>query len=190
VRVTCPECGAFGSLITFTSDDDARAFAVVMGDLPQQLGRPLAVYLSLFRPEKRALTWSRARRLLDELQPLIKSGTVQRHKRTWSAPTDAWREAMLQMVDGRDKLTLPLKSHGYLYEIVCGLANKAESIDEAKREEAKHVGARSSVHADPAPIGEIVTRTWIMGENAARKRQDLLPMTPAEEKAFVERQRS
>jgi hypothetical protein len=190
--LTCPECGAIGSLITFTSDEDAKAFAAAMGELPQQLGRPLTSYLSLFRPDKRGLTWSRARRLLAELIPLIGSSTVQRHGRTWSAPTDAWRAAMQQMVDGRDKLVLPLKSHGYLFEIVVGIANKAESIEEAKREEDRRKGSRAIVDRAPADRCSLVdiSRTWISAENATRKLLGQLPMTADEEKSYVDRMRS
>jgi hypothetical protein len=38
------------------------------------------------------------------------------------------------MISKRDKLTLPLKSHGYLLEIIAGYGNKAEAKAEAQTE--------------------------------------------------------
>ena len=39
-----------------------------------------------------------------------------------------------QMVDGRDRLTLPLKSHGYLFEIIVGMHRQAEDRRAARQE--------------------------------------------------------
>ena len=43
------------------------------------------------------------------------------------------------MIDGRDKLTLPLGSHSYLFKIIIGYADKAEGKAETQAE-ARKVG--------------------------------------------------
>ena len=52
MKLTCPGCGAIGSLELFTADVDAREFAQLMGRVPPELAKPLQRYLSLFRPPR------------------------------------------------------------------------------------------------------------------------------------------
>lgn len=143
MRLTCPGCGAVGSLELFCSDVDARAFAASMGKVSPVLARPITEYLSLFRPAKRVLTLPRARKLLDELLPMIEAGSIRRHGRDWMVSIAAWQAALDQMVAGRDKLTLPLKTHGYLLEILAGDANRqeAQAENERERERQRRTGA-------------------------------------------------
>jgi hypothetical protein len=50
---------------------------------------------------------------------------------------NAWAQAFDQMLERRaaGTLELPMKSHGYLYAILAGMADKTEAAQEAKREE-------------------------------------------------------
>ena len=104
--------------------------------MPPVLAEHTTRYLSLFRPAGRALSWSRTLKLIRELYELIEAGQIKRKGRTWPAPTQSWCMAMEQMIEGRDKLTLPLKSHGYLYEIVAGLGDKIEATEETRKEKS------------------------------------------------------
>lgn len=137
MKLTCPGCGAVGSLELFTSDADWRAFAAAMGQVPPSIARPLVEYFAMFRPARRLLTPPRLRKLIEELLPMIRLGTVQRHGRDWLVPPAAWEAAIAQMVASRDKLKLPLKSHGYLLEILTGDAGKAEAAEETQREQQR-----------------------------------------------------
>ncbi len=94
------------------------------------------------------------------------AATVERDGRTWSAPLDYWGIALDEMLEKRDRLSLPLKSHGYLIEIVCGLSNKAEGSAEQKQEASRAYAYSRTVSASgglervkpPAEFLELVAK--------------------------------
>jgi hypothetical protein len=153
MQLTCPACFARYSIEAALSDDDARRAVAAALKMPAPLGDLVLRYIGLFRAPKRALSWDRAARLIEELLAPMQAGRVERHGRTWPAPLEAWRAALADMLDRRDKLQLPLRSHGYLFEILAAQANKGEAQAEAKSEEQK----RQRPHRDagaPTAIGE------------------------------------
>jgi hypothetical protein len=105
--------------------------------LPGPLGDRLLRYLRLFSPRSRALSPDRAARLLTELLGPIAEAKVERHGRTWPAPLDYWSHALDEILSRREQLQLPLRSHGYLLEIVAAIAGKAEARTEAKVEQTR-----------------------------------------------------
>jgi len=115
VNITCPNCALRFPLAAGANDADARRFAAMLGELPPVVGRPLIDYLGLFKPRKSGLRWSR----------MLIAGEVRRDGRVLPASADIWADGLRQMADKRDRLTLPLKSNGYLRELVYGLADKA-----------------------------------------------------------------
>lgn len=144
MKILCPSCGATHSADGILSDAEARTALLIAAELPADLG-PLCIrYLGLFRPGKRALSWDRARKLLDELAEQIRAGTIRRRGRDWPVPAGAWRTALQTMLDKRDSLDLPLKSHGYLLEIVAGIADKAEGAAERAIETARQASRPAS----------------------------------------------
>lgn len=137
MRLTCPCCGASYGLEVLLADRSAReAVAAALG-LPAGLGERLLRYLGLFRPRERALSWDRAARLLGELNEAVSAAQIERDGRTHPAPVEYWKAAIDQMLDNRDKLSLPLKSHGYLYEIIAGLGQRAGEKRAARQEVAE-----------------------------------------------------
>jgi hypothetical protein len=157
MQLTCPCCFARFAIEAALTDDAARQAVAAALKMPAPLGDLTLRYLALFRPSKRALSWDRAARLLNELLEPIQAGRVERHGRTWAAPLDAWRDALEQMLARRDKLTLPLASHGYLFEIVAGGASKIEARNESAAEQKKRHPQRAAQGA-PAQVGEHLTR--------------------------------
>lgn len=137
MKLVCPSCGCYGSPEAFLAEADAGAEDLAALAMPSQIAAELQQYLRLFRPGQRAMLAKRRRRLLAELLPVIQAGQLTFDGRLWPAPLDYWREAIRQMVDGRDKLTLPLANHNYLYRVVAGLANKAEARGEAGSHQAR-----------------------------------------------------
>jgi len=155
MQITCPCCFARCSIEAALTDDDARRAVAAALKMPAPLGDLILRYIGLFRAPKRALSWDRAARLIEDLLAPMQAGRIDRHGRTWAAPLEAWKAALTEMIDRRDKLQLPLKSHGYLFEIIAAQANKGEAQAEAKTEEQK----RSRPHRDaeaPLPIGEVL----------------------------------
>jgi len=100
----------------------------------EALAKLLVQYVVLFRPATRQLSLDRLAALLGELLPLIEAGRIERGGRIWAAPLDAWKAALEDMIAKRDKLTLPLKSHGYLLEVIAGQAGKAEAAAETRKQ--------------------------------------------------------
>ncbi len=154
VQFTCPCCHARYALEAALSDDDARRAVAAALKMPAPLGDLILRYIGLFRAPKRALSWDRAARLIEELLAPMQAGRIERHGRTWAAPLEAWKAAIEQMLAQRDRLTLPLKSHGYLFEIISSQANKVEAQIEAKAEEKKHQRPHRDDGA-PVPLGPV-----------------------------------
>lgn len=144
MRLTCSACNAEQSLEAMVGREaDARALvAFIEANVP--LGALMTRYLALFRPAKRRLGLVRMVALFDELQPDLQRAAVHRKGRDWPAPLPVWQAAIEQVLAARDKgtLTLPLTSHGYLYEVIAALADKAEAA--AEREQIEAVRSRAA----------------------------------------------
>ena len=122
MKTRCPCCGAENSLDALIGNDDARdavlAVIAIGGELPK-----LAVqYIGLFRPAKTALTWARTAKLLNDILPDIRRGAIMRERVEYPAPAEAWLYGFRELLARRNAggLKLPLKSHGYLYEVIAG----------------------------------------------------------------------
>lgn len=190
MRLTCPSCGAMHSVEALLADANARRAVLAAADLPGGLGERVVRYVALFRPRERALSWDRAAKLLEEMAAAIAAGQIERDGRAYPAPHEYWRTALDQMLDGRAGLALPLKTHGYLYEIIAGqsrradqrAAERAEVADErARAREGAMRGAAELAQglanggcdpALPSPIGR-----GAGGEGTARQGADA-PRTP------------
>ncbi len=149
MRITCPSCHAEASLeVLVGREADARAVAAFLAR-HVQLGDVLVQYVALFRPAKRRLGLARMVALIEELMPDIERGAIARKGRDWPAPVQAWRIAIGQVLLNRDKgtLSLPLTGHGYLYEVLQGVADKAE----AQAERATEGERRGRAHVDAGP---------------------------------------
>ncbi|MGA8147798.1 MAG: hypothetical protein WB870_09530 [Gallionellaceae bacterium] len=149
MKTSCPSCGAAFSLDALIGVEGARDAVVAALAIPAPLGKLLVQYLALFRPAQRNLSFDRVAALLNELLPLIAAATIERNGRTWSAPQDYWKQALEEMIAKRDKLTLPLKSHGYLLEIIAGFSNKDEARREAQTESRR--AGNTPIGGAPAP---------------------------------------
>jgi len=149
MKTTCPACGAVSSLDAIIGSEGARDAVMAALQLPAPLGKLLVQYLALFRPPKRQLSFDRVATILGELQPMIQAASIERNGRTWSAPQDYWKMALEEIVTKRDRLTLPLKSHGYLLEIIAGYSNKAEARQESQTEARR--GGHTPIGATQLP---------------------------------------
>lgn len=137
MKLKCPCCGTVMSLDALLASEGAREAVMAALEIPAPVGGLVIKYLALFRPEKRELTFDRVATLLQELLPMIKAAEINRNGRTWPAPQAYWKAALEEIVIKRGSLQLPLKSHGYLLEIICGMAGKAEAVQEKKTEEQR-----------------------------------------------------
>lgn len=122
MKTRCPVCGATFSLDVLIANDDARDAIGSIWKVSDDLGRAVLRYAALFRPAERELTLTRLAKLLGELVPDIQAQQITRGGVTYPAPPAAWISAIDQSLSARDsgRLQLPLKTHGYLYEIISG----------------------------------------------------------------------
>ena len=120
MNIKCPNCGAVHSLDSLINDADASAVLRAVLEMDAELGKAAIRYVGLFRPAKSQLSWSRTAKLLNELLPMMKAQTAVRDRVSSPAPAEAWLHGFNETVNARDqgRLKLPLKSHGYLLEIV------------------------------------------------------------------------
>jgi hypothetical protein len=142
MRVTCPSCCATFSLDVALQMDASRSALMRALQMPAPLAALWAQYLGMFRSANRALAHDRAERLMAELVPMLDAGEVVRNGNRRQAPLDVWRAALEQMVELRnaDKLQLPLKTHGYLLEIVFAAAERGAAKAERQVEETRKRG--------------------------------------------------
>lgn len=140
MKFTCPNCYETLSLAALIEHDAAREAVRLALEFPAPLGKQLLQYASLFKPAQRALSMDRFSSILNELLPMIKAAQIERNGRLWAAPQSYWAQAFDTMLNSREKITLPLKSHGYLLEILAGFANKAEAKAEIKHEQGRKFG--------------------------------------------------
>lgn len=192
MRLTCRSCGATGSAEVVFGAADADAALMLAGDLPPAVARQVWAYLALFRPRTRALTWSRTHKLLAELVALMAEPTVTRKHRAFPATPALWKAAMEHMAATRDALNLPMESHGYLLDVLSGLAEKAAAHSEREHEQVIRSAPR--VHGGPSTepassVGVNLPQQLLYSERQARRRLKFPDMTPDEELQFLQRQR-
>ena len=149
MQIRCPSCGAEMSLEAVI-DNDAAAQALTLALSITPLGKLIVRYLALFRPAKSKLSWPRVVTLLGELMPMIESQRIERNGSLYEAPHDVWCAAIEQMLATRDagRLQTPLKSHGYLLEVI---------ISEASRQMSALTGI---------PVGEMTVHTHTKPQSA------------------------
>ncbi|MCW5223496.1 hypothetical protein D5041_07765 [Verminephrobacter aporrectodeae subsp. tuberculatae] len=110
-------------------DDGAAAQALQAALEMSAMGSLLIRYLALFRPAKNRLTWPRVAALLGELLPLIQQERLERNGQLHEAPLHAWASAIEKTIAARDAGALrpPLKTHGYLFEVVIAESARASA---------------------------------------------------------------
>ena len=127
MKTRCPCCGAENSLDALIAHEQARQSLWALANIGGAMTQGLVRYLGLFRPAKSALSASRMATLMAELLPDIQAGQIYRNGQSYPAPVAAWAYAFNEVLSARDsgRLKTPLKSHGYLYEIIAGWTGNA-----------------------------------------------------------------
>lgn len=143
MKLVCPCCQAEFPLAAAMNDVAARQ-AVARAFKFTPFGDLLLAYIALFKPAQRALSMMRLTKMLDELLEDIQNAEITRNGSSYVAPQGYWQQAIEQMLMSRDKLSLPLKSHGYLYEVIISYSNKAEAKAEKQSEQGRRYGQIST----------------------------------------------
>jgi hypothetical protein len=155
MNLTCPSCLCDFPIEAGYADADGKRLAALFAEMEPSLGRAVISYLRLFKPAKTGLRMARAVKLVQQLLELVNAGTVCRDERGGvrrPASPATWTAAIELMLQGREKLALPLDNHNYLRAIAFGIADSADAAAERKKETAVRVGKHrppSSEKADP-----------------------------------------
>ena len=166
----CPNCGAANSLDSLVSDAEAAEVLKMLLELDADIGKAAIRYIGLFRPAKSQLSWARTAKLLNELLPMIKAQEAARDGVCFPAPTEAWIHGFNETVNARDqgRLKLPLKSHGYLLEIVSQWqGSEFPSPQPSPTGRGGEGGAPSKLRQGVAALGEWAGEDWAKREIAS-----------------------
>lgn len=149
MKIRCPNCGASMSLDALLAHDEAREALRLLSALGGELSRLTLRYLGLFRPAQTELSFSRLAKLLNELLPDMQAQRIIRGGVVHDAPPEAWLWAMQQVIAARDagSLKLPLKSHGYLHEILTAWRGTALVVAETTASKNKSNATTSAIAA-------------------------------------------
>ena len=166
----CPNCGAANSLDSLVGDAEAAEVLKMLLELDVNMGKAAIRYVGLFRPAKSQLSWARTAKLLNELMPMIKAQEVVRDGVSSPAPAEAWLHGFNETVNARDqgRLKLPLKSHGYLLEIVSQWQGSGlPSPQPSPTGRGSEGGAPSKLRQGVAALGEWAGDDWAKREIAS-----------------------
>lgn len=166
----CPNCGAANSLDSLVSDAEAAEVLKMLLELDADIGKAAIRYIGLFRPAKSQLSWARTAKLLNELMPMIKAQEATRDGICFPAPAEAWIHGFNETVNARDqgRLKLPLKSHGYLLEIVSQWQGSGlPSPQPSPTGRGGEGGAPSKLRQGVAALGEWAGEDWAKREIAS-----------------------
>ena len=170
MNIKCPNCGAVHSLDTLINDAEASAVLKAVLEMDAELGKAAIRYIGLFRPAKSQLSWARTAKLLNELLPMIKAQEATRDGICFPAPAEAWIHGFNETVNARDqgRLKLPLKSHGYLLEIVSQWQGSGlPSPQPSPTGRGGEGGAPSKLRQGVAALGEWAGEDWAKREIAS-----------------------
>ena len=170
MNIKCPNCGAVHSLDSLINDADASAVLRAVLEMDAEMGKAAIRYVGLFRPAKSQLSWARTAKLLNELMTMIKAQEVVRDGVSSHAPAEAWLHGFNETVNARDqgRLKLPLKSHGYLLEIVSQWQGSGlPSPQSSPTGRVGEGGAPSKLRQGVAALGEWAGDDWAKLELAA-----------------------
>ena len=166
----CPNCGAANSLDSLVSDAEAAEVLKMLLELDADIGKAAIRYIGLFRPAKSQLSWARTAKLLNELLSMIKAQEAARDGVCFPAPAEAWIHGFNETVNARDqgRLKLPLKSHGYLLEIVSQWQGSGlPSPQPSPTGRGGEGGAPSKLRQGVAALGEWAGEDWAKREIAS-----------------------
>lgn len=133
MNTKCPNCGALHSLDSLLAADAAGELLGMVAALDADTGKAALRYLGLFRPAKSQLSFGRAAKLLGALMPDMQRQAISRGGVNYPAPAAAWLYGFQTALEARDtgRLKLPLKGHGWLYEVMAGW--QGEAVPAARR---------------------------------------------------------
>lgn len=184
MKTRCPACGATCSLDALLGHGDAGKAFVSALSVTGDLQHPLVKYLAMFRSESRDLTFERTAKLISEIAPDITAKQIKRGHHLYPAPRAAWIWAISTMLERsqQGKLQLPLKNHGYLYEVITSYKPEYAPAQDPRPRHAAAQAAHAKTEAERAV--EQAEHERQKNERTAFSFADLIKQTNEERKAI------
>lgn len=186
MKTKCPACGATTSLDALLGHSDASKAFVSVLSVTGDLQHPLIKYLAMFRSESRDLTFERAAKLISEIAPDITAKEIKRGHHSYAAPRSAWIWAINIMIERRDqgKLQVPLKNHGYLYEVITSYKPEYAPVQDVKPRPSHAATQAARAKTDAERAADQAEHQRQKNERPAVSFSDLLKKTNEERKAI------
>jgi len=156
---TCQTCGTTAPIEWFLSETEHRQICAVLVELPKDVQAVVFHYLALFKPVTgKAIQAKKANRILAEIKQLVAAGHVQIDRKVARpCPPRIWAQAMEQMVERRDRLSLPMPNHNYLKSIAWDLADHADAKAEQTRQPvSRTVSSNRTPEALMSPLNQYI----------------------------------
>lgn len=179
MKTKCLGCGAVASLdVLLAGNDVGQAFIAAL-NVPPSLKKQMVLYLALFRPAQRELTFSRATKLLNDMTPYINSGTLQYDRQRKNIPLAGWAWALAQVLEraSTGKLSTPLANHHYLYSVAMHYDPRqhhtADDTNASTAERSKDTLFLNGVHLPPlAGMSKLATYQHVTDNRKAGETLD------------------
>ena len=158
MKLVCPHCGAAAGVDAWEADASIRQCLRLVAEMPREMSARAIAYLALFRPAGgRGLSWTRALRLLTELDALGKMVDLSWKRRPARPVSPRIWGAALERLISQPPRDLPLEGHGYLSAIAYGLADEADRGAERAQVRAERDGSARGDRDEGQPRGAVPT---------------------------------
>ncbi len=157
MKISCPSCGAVYEMEAAVQTAEGKRLAALLADLPPEIAKGLLSYLTLFRAPSGQLRAATMLRRAEELLPSIREGAITRGGRKIPVTPALWAEAFHHLAARPGSLRLPLKSHGYLLEVLAGLSDRMAAAAEDQREQRRR-NRGSDGRAGTVSVAELLER--------------------------------
>jgi len=135
--ILCPYCRHEFPVREGRNDPDWFELVDTIHALPAEVHKPLWQYIELYRGKNR-LRSSTMLKIVQHLSPMIKRATVMRGSIAYAVSPRQFARAMNYLVEQTPPtLSLPIKSNGYLLEMLASQTEKAAAKTEQQQESNK-----------------------------------------------------
>lgn len=173
IDILCPYCRNEFQLREGRNDPDWFELVDMINSLPAEVHKPLWQYIELFRGKNR-LRSSTMLKVVTHLAPMIKSATVMRGSIAYSVSPRQFAIAMNYLVEQTPPtLSLPIKSNGYLLEMLASQTEKAAAKTEQAQEKQKQHQAQQR-SGSSQPVQKILDKSTDDVLKELKRKQDII----------------
>lgn len=164
----CTSCGYKQPIQAGLENAKAKQAMASCLKIAPKLADDILMYLEMFSPGERSIRADKLANLFNELREVFSSAQVERNGIVYVAPLATWKLGLESVIANRSNLSLPLKTHGYLFQTVANLANSAAGKAEAKREQQRQHAPEGNRSGEPKAINKFTENATSFKEAASK----------------------